>query len=71
MLFGYAISLLLVAVGAILAFAVTATTNGINVHAVGWILLGVGLVGFVISLILASYWADRVTRRGRYDDPEV
>jgi Flp pilus assembly protein protease CpaA len=70
-MFGYAISLLLIAIGAILAFAVTATVSGIAVHTVGWIVLIVGIVGFILSLILYSDWASR--RRGRYpyDGPDA
>ena len=39
---GIAVSLLLFAVGAIPAFAVSAHANGVNIHAVGWILMAVG-----------------------------
>jgi beta-lactamase regulating signal transducer with metallopeptidase domain len=45
-------SLLLIAIGAVLRWAVTATTTGVNIHTVGVILMVVGAVGFVISL----YW---------------
>jgi heme O synthase-like polyprenyltransferase len=69
-MFGYAISLLLIALGAILAFAVTVTVSGIALHTVGWIVLIVGIVGFVLSLILYSDWSSRWRGRGPYD-PEV
>lgn len=49
---GLVFSLLTVAAGAILAFAVDVTTSGVNLHAVGWILIVVGLVGLVISIVL-------------------
>jgi hypothetical protein len=49
---GVALSLLVIAFGAILAFAVTATTSGIDVNTVGWILIVVGLVGLVLSIAL-------------------
>lgn len=54
---GLGVGIFLIAVGAILAFAVHATTNGINVHAVGWILMSVGLAGILLSLIFWSSWA--------------
>jgi len=54
---GFALSLFLVALGAILAFAVNAHVSGVDVNAVGWILLIVGLVGAVLSLIFWSSWA--------------
>jgi hypothetical protein len=48
------LSLLLIAAGAILTWAVTATVSGVNVHVVGVILMVVGGLGLVLSLILAS-----------------
>jgi hypothetical protein len=45
-------SLFLVAVGAILHFAVTATVSGIDIQTVGTILMVIGVVGFAISLWL-------------------
>jgi hypothetical protein len=49
-------SLFLIAVGAILHFAVTATLAGIDIQVVGTILMIIGVIGFAISLwfILAS-----------------
>jgi hypothetical protein len=49
---GVALSLLVVALGAILAFAVNATTSGVDIHTVGWILIAVGLAGLVLSVAL-------------------
>ncbi|HST26082.1 MAG TPA: DUF6458 family protein [Gaiellaceae bacterium] len=54
---GFGVGLILTAVGAILAWAVTATTSGFNVHTVGYILLVVGIVGMLISLVFWSSWA--------------
>ena len=53
---GVTASLLVSAVGAILIWAVTATTSGVNLHTVGVIVLIAGLVGFVISLFFWSSW---------------
>lgn len=47
---GIGVSLLLIAAGAVLAWAVTAEAEGVNVNTVGLILLGVGVVGLIISL---------------------
>ena len=44
-------SLFLIAVGAILHFAVTAEFAGIDVQTVGTILMVVGAIGFVLALI--------------------
>jgi hypothetical protein len=66
---GLGVSLILIAVGAILAWAVHVSTSGVNVHAVGVILLIVGLVGALLSMIFWSSWAGPgyFTRR-RYVD---
>jgi hypothetical protein len=48
-------SIFLIALGAILKYAVTATVAGINIQTAGLILMLVGAVGLVIGLfILAS-----------------
>ena len=45
------VALLLIAVGAVLRFAVTAHVSGVNIAAVGDILMAVGAVGFIIAVI--------------------
>jgi hypothetical protein len=55
-------SLLLIAAGAILRFAVTVRTSGFNVHTIGLILMIVGAVGFVISLLWMMSAEDRMRR---------
>lgn len=47
-------SLLLIAIGAILKFAVTTSVSGVNLATVGVVLMVVGIVGLVLSIILAS-----------------
>jgi len=49
---GIPVSILLIAAGAILAFAITGTTSGVNIHAVGWILMAAGVLGLVLFLIM-------------------
>ena len=53
---GISVSLVLIAIGAILTWAVDVAVSGINVNAVGVILLVVGFIGFVISLIFWGSW---------------
>jgi lysylphosphatidylglycerol synthetase-like protein (DUF2156 family) len=67
---GFGVSIFLVAAGAILAFAVNTDLQGVNIHTIGWILLIVGLVGFVLSMIFWSSWAGPgyFTRRRTYID---
>ena len=47
---GIGTSIFLIAVGAILRYAVTATVSGIELQTVGLILIIVGIIGLVISL---------------------
>lgn len=47
-------SLVLIAVGAVLKWAVTYEAAGVDLRTVGTILLVVGLIGMVISLLLMS-----------------
>jgi hypothetical protein len=50
------ISLFLLAVGAVLAFAVNYQVNGVDIAAVGWILMAVGCLGIMMYLLfLASF----------------
>jgi Domain of unknown function (DUF6458) len=68
---GLGVSLLLIAAGAILAFAVNAEVSGVDVQTIGWILLIVGIVGAVLSMIFWSSWAGPgywSRRRGPYAD---
>ena len=53
---GIGVSLILIAVGAVLAFAVHVSTSGFNVHTVGYILLIVGAIGALLSLVFWSSW---------------
>ena len=53
---GISLSLFFIALGAILAWAVNAEVSGIDITAVGVILLIVGILGFVASLIFWSTW---------------
>jgi hypothetical protein len=53
---GLGVSLILIAVGAILTWAVDAHVSGLNVNAVGVILMIVGLIGGLFSLAFWSSW---------------
>jgi Domain of unknown function (DUF6458) len=54
---GFGVGLILVAVGAILAWAVHVSTSGFNLHTIGYILLVVGIIGCLVSLVFWSSWA--------------
>jgi putative Mn2+ efflux pump MntP len=60
---GIGVSLILIAVGAVLAFAVHVTTNGFDVNTVGYILLVIGIIGALISLAFWSTWGGVSRRR--------
>ncbi len=71
-------SIFLIAVGAILRYAVTATVSGISITTVGLILMIVGIVGLLLSLLWMFSWsgrraapADRVVERDTYREPPV
>lgn len=53
---GTGTSIVLIALGAILRFAVTVTTTGFNIHTIGVILIIAGLVGLVLSIVFWSSW---------------
>ena len=53
------LSLLLIAAGAILKWAVSVQGDGFNITTIGLILLIVGVVGLVISLFMFNPWMDR------------
>jgi hypothetical protein len=55
---GLGVGIFLIAVGAILTFAINADTNGaVNIDTVGWILMGVGLAAILLSMVFWSSWA--------------
>jgi hypothetical protein len=71
---GIGASIFLIAVGAILAFAVNYTLVGVDIQVVGWILMVVGVIGLIMT---AFIWgprrrtgapADVVEERRVYDD---
>ena len=53
---GIGVSIFLIAVGAILTFAIDVTTNGFNINTIGIILMAVGALGLLTSLII---WGPR------------
>ncbi len=52
-------SIVLIAVGAILKWAVTAHVNGFNIQTAGTVLFVVGLAGLVLALIYTFWWTRR------------
>ena len=67
---GIGVALILIAAGAILAFAVNAEVSGVDINVIGWILLVVGIAGALLSMIFWSSWGGVGGRRREvvYDD---
>jgi hypothetical protein len=68
---GVPVSLILIAVGAILAFAVHQDPNpSVDIDVVGWVLMLVGLVGLLLSLFLWERFGPGAMgwHRGPYPD---
>lgn len=64
--------ILLIAVGAILRFGVsTVSTHGFGVHAIGDILMVVGVLGIALWLLVWGPWARRRTVARREEPDEV
>jgi len=64
-------SIFLIAAGAILRYAVTATVSGISLPTVGLILMIVGIVGVALSLLFMLAWSPRrrIVERDPYREP--
>jgi hypothetical protein len=58
---GIGVSIFLIAVGAILTFAVETTVSGLDIDVVGIILMIVGAVGLLLSLFMMNNWRSRRT----------
>ena len=53
---GIGVSIFLIALGAVLAFAVHVTTSGVDIQTIGVILMIVGAIGALFSLMFWSSW---------------
>lgn len=61
---GISLSLLLIAIGAVLAWAVNAEVSGIDLQVAGIILVIIGAIGFLASLAFWSSWGGFGNRDG-------
>jgi len=62
------ISLILIAVGAVLAMAVDYQVSGIDINAIGVILIVVGVIGLVFSLLVLAGASGNGERTGHGHD---
>ncbi len=60
-------AIVLIAVGAVLKWAVTAHVNGFNIQTAGTIVFIVGLLGLVLAIMYTFWWS----REARYADETV
>ena len=69
---GIGVGIFLIALGAILAFAIDFQTNGLNLEVVGVILMIVGAIGVIASFVIfGDHTAYGRSRRVVYDDEVV
>jgi hypothetical protein len=67
---GIGVSLLLIALGAILAWGVTGHVSGLDITAVGVIVLIIGIIGLILTMIFwQSWWGPGYWRRTAYAGP--
>jgi hypothetical protein len=59
---GIGVSIFLIALGAILTWAVDWHVAGLDLHVVGWVLMLCGLAGIILTMIL---WSNRRAATGR------
>jgi hypothetical protein len=62
---GRGVSIFLIAVGAILTWAVNASVSGLELNTIGVILMIVGVIGLVLSMIFWSSWGGAAGSRRR------
>jgi len=65
---GIGVSIFLIALGAILTFAVNATVSGIDINTIGVILMVAGALGLIVTLLV---WGPRNRRAGVVEERVV
>ena len=68
---GIGVGLFLLAIGAILTFAVEASAEGVNLNTIGIILMIVGGVGLLFSMFVWGSWGPRRDDRAVTREREV
>ena len=63
------LSVLLIAAGAVMRFALKTDSDDVNLHTVGMILMVVGGIGLLVSLLRGS-WTGFTTTRERHVSPD-
>jgi hypothetical protein len=62
-------AIVLIAIGAVMKWAVTAHVNGFDIQTAGTVVFVVGLAGLVLAIMYTFSWGrnERYDRYGRYD----
>ena len=63
-------SIVLIAVGALLKYAVTAETDFIDLQTAGVVLMLVGILGLILSLLYTFMWSPQAQQGRRRDEPD-
>jgi len=64
---GLPVSLILIAAGAFLAWGITDEPSGLNLDAIGAILIVMGIIGFILTLLMwRSWWGPGYFNRAGY-----
>ena len=61
------VSLFLIAIGAILRYAVTESVSGVDIQTVGLILMVVGIIGLILSIVYMVVLSRPPAPRDPYD----
>jgi len=64
---GIGFSIFLLALGAILAFALDFTIVGVNIAVIGWILMGAGVIGLILTMFVLAPRRRRLLTETRAD----
>ena len=63
-------SIVLIAVGAIMKYAVTAETDFIDIQTAGVVLMLVGILGLILSLLYTFMWSPAAQARAARKEPD-
>jgi hypothetical protein len=63
------LSLVLIAAGLIMVVGIEYSVSGIDITAIGFVLLGVGILGMLLSVLLLESWALLRSSEHHHDTP--
>ena len=69
LIMGIGTGIFLFVIGAVVAFAISLTVPGVDLHLIGYLLMGAGVVVFLISIIMVSRKRSTVSTTRTAVDP--